>query len=336
MNLEIIFWKILPKENNNTFNFFRHPSKIMKKPITIPIFTVMAIILVSNSVGFSAFGDTSPSIAAHTNKSSYINGEMVIVSGTIINYNFETHSDLKLSYQVSDPSENLVTLGQVTPDSKGSFSFKFLAGGSFYKESGDYSIQLSFGELENKISMIFISSGTFIQKDVSPPKILAPENIIVEAQTRDGVAKVTFNVQVIDDTDKKIRPICKPSSGYFFGIGNTVVKCTAKDSAGNFATPVSFTVTVNPPLTSIPNWVKNVASFWCEDKINDDSFVEGIQYLMNNGIIVIPPTSPSLIKSQEIPLWVKNNACWWSSGSITDGDFAYGIEFLVRQEIIRV
>lgn len=308
----------------------------MKKPITKAIFAVIATILVSSTVGFSAFGETKLSIESHTNKSSYINGEMVIVSGTIKNYNSEIHSDLKLSYQVSDPSGNIITLGQINPDSKGAFTFKFLAGGAYYTQSGEYPIQLSFAEQEKKLSIVFISGGTFIQKDVTPPKILAPKDIVVEAQTRDGVTKVTFSVSAIDDIDKKIKPICKPSSGYFFGIGDTVVKCTAKDTAGNFATPVSFTVSVNPPLTSIPNWVKNVAAFWCENKIDDDSFVEGIQYLINNGIIVIPPTSPSLIKSQEIPLWVKNNACWWSGGSITDGDFAYGIEYLVRQEIIRI
>jgi hypothetical protein len=147
---------------------------------------------------------------------------------------------------------------------------------------------------------------------------------------------INFDVLVIDETDEIIRPSCKPSSGYLFGIGDTLVKCTAKDSAGNFAIPISFTVTVNPPETSIPSWVKNVAGFWCENKIDDASFVEGIQYLIDNDIIVIPSTTPNDSGSQEVPQWVKNNACWWSAGSITDEDFALGIEYLVSQGIIRV
>ena len=121
-----------------------------------------------------------------------------------------------------------------------------------------------------------------------------------------------------------------------FGIGETIVKCTARDSAGNFAIPVSFTVTINPPGTSIPSWVKNVAEFWCEDKIDDAAFVEGIQYLIDNGIIVIPSTSQSGSSSQEVPQWLKNNACWWSAGMITDEDFASGIEYLVSEGIIVV
>ena len=86
----------------------------------------------------------------------------------------------------------------------------------------------------------------------------------------------------------------------------------------------------------IPSWVKNVAEFWCHDKIDDGSFVEAIQYLIDNGIIVVPATQESFGATQEIPQWVKNNACWWSDGSITDLDFALGLEYLVKQGIIRV
>ena len=165
---------------------------------------------------------------------------------------------------------------------------------------------------------------------------MQPTDIEVDAETHDGVTMVTFDVLVIDDTDKIIQPTCKPRSGYFFGVGDTRVTCTARDSAGNFANPVSFTVTVNPPGILIPSWVKNVAEFWCEDKIDDSAFVEGIQYLINNGIIVVPSTSLSYGDSQEVPQWVKNNACWWSTGLVTDEDFASGIEYLVGQGIIRV
>ena len=172
--------------------------------------------------------------------------------------------------------------------------------------------------------------------DVTPPKILQPNDIEIDLETFDKVTRVTFEVLVIDDTDKIIRPTCKPNSGYLFGIGETIVKCTARDSAWNFAIPVSFTVKINPPEPSIPAWVKSVAEFWCEDKIDDGAFVDGIQYLIDNGIIVVSGTSTSYSGSQEVPQWVKNNACWWAKEMITDKDFASGIEYLVSQGIIRV
>ena len=183
---------------------------------------------------------------------------------------------------------------------------------------------------------MFFSGGESEVPDDTPPEILQPQDIVIYSEIHDGVTMVTFEVIAIDDIDEIVQPTCKPSSGYLFGIGETIVKCTAKDSAGNFAAPVSFTVTINPPETTIPSWVKNVAGFWCEFKIDDSSFVEAIQYLIDNDIIVVPGTSESFSGTQEIPPWVKNNACWWSDGSITDLDFAFGIEYLVRQGIIVV
>jgi len=39
--------------------------------------------------------------------------------------------------------------------------------------------------------------------------------------------------------------------------------------------------------TSIPAWIKNNAGWWATDQIDDSAFLKGIQYLVQNGIIVI-------------------------------------------------
>jgi len=171
--------------------------------------------------------------------------------------------------------------------------------------------------------------------DTTPPKILKPTDITVNAKNQNG-AIVTFDVLAIDDTDNLVNTTCNPSSTSFFGIGETRVVCNARDSSGNRAIPVSFNITVNAAGSVIPEWVKNVAAFWCDNKIDDTSFIEGIQYLIDNDIITVSVTNPSSGFTQDIPQWVKNNACWWSKGLITDKDFASGIEFLVKAGIIRV
>ena len=35
----------------------------------------------------------------------------------------------------------------------------------------------------------------------------------------------------------------------------------------------------------IPVWIKNNAEWWANDQIDDDTFVQGIEYLIKNGII---------------------------------------------------
>ncbi len=41
------------------------------------------------------------------------------------------------------------------------------------------------------------------------------------------------------------------------------------------------------PLTAIPSWIKNNAGWWAAEQITDDSFVQGVQYLITNGIMTI-------------------------------------------------
>ena len=50
---------------------------------------------------------------------------------------------------------------------------------------------------------------------------------------------------------------------------------------------------------SIPTWIKNNAGWWANDQIPDSAFVQGIEYLIKVGIIIIG--SP-LEKDKEIVL----------------------------------
>ena len=84
----------------------------------------------------------------------------------------------------------------------------------------------------------------------------------------------------------------------------------------------------------IPYWVKNNAGWWAEGQIPDSAFVQGIQFLIKDGIIVVP-ISESISKNESnIPEWIKTNAGWWADGQIDDGTFANGIQFLIKVGII--
>ena len=37
----------------------------------------------------------------------------------------------------------------------------------------------------------------------------------------------------------------------------------------------------------VPDWIKNNAGWWATDQIDDIAFVQGIQYLIQEGIIVV-------------------------------------------------
>lgn len=88
------------------------------------------------------------------------------------------------------------------------------------------------------------------------------------------------------------------------------------------------------PEVVIPSWIKSNAGWWAEDKIEDSDFVLGIQFLIIEGIVSIPPTEPGNSNSQEIPEWIKNNAGWWFEDLISDSDFVLGIQYLISNGIM--
>ena len=88
-------------------------------------------------------------------------------------------------------------------------------------------------------------------------------------------------------------------------------------------------------VEKVPSWIKNNAGWWANDDIGDDSFIQGIQFLIKEKILEINETTTA-DKSDKIPAWVKNNAGWWAEGQITESDFLSGITHLVKTGIISV
>ena len=87
----------------------------------------------------------------------------------------------------------------------------------------------------------------------------------------------------------------------------------------------------------VPAWVKNNAGWWADGAISETEFVSGIQHLIKEGILVVPPTTVSAETTQQgIPAWVKSNAGWWTDGIITDDEFVNGIQHLIKTGIVNV
>ena len=87
----------------------------------------------------------------------------------------------------------------------------------------------------------------------------------------------------------------------------------------------------------VPTWVKNTAGWWATDMISENEFVNAIQFLISNGIMVVSHADiDNEIKSQKVPEWVKNNAGWWADGQIPDSTFIDGIEYLIESGIIQI
>ena len=117
----------------------------------------------------------------------------------------------------------------------------------------------------------------------------------------------------------------------YAGIGSAIIEIGPGTPVNDNNTPsVSDAV-------EIPSWIKNNAGWWAEGAIDDNAFVQGIQFLIKENVLKIPPTTQgSVSDAVEIPSWIKNNAGWWAEGAIDDNAFVQGIQYLIQEGILRV
>ena len=51
--------------------------------------------------------------------------------------------------------------------------------------------------------------------------------------------------------------------------------------------PIVINRIINQDEISIPNWIKNNAAWWATGQIDDKTFVQGLEFLIQNGIICV-------------------------------------------------
>ena len=170
---------------------------------------------------------------------------------------------------------------------------------------------------------------------------------ILDAFLLDRQVAVSYDLSILHNGEKIV-----DASGFSTDMGHNMAKFDIPDDVtgvitlqfenlnGSDLADASFSLVVDRvgvEQTSIPAWIKNNAGWWATDQIDDSSFLKGIQYLIQEGIMIIPPTETSeLLSSQAVPAWIKNNAGWWATDQIDDSAFVQGIQYLIREGIIVV
>jgi len=87
----------------------------------------------------------------------------------------------------------------------------------------------------------------------------------------------------------------------------------------------------------IPIWVKNNALWWQQKQIDDSDFVSGIDYLINENIILIPETQiTNGVTSDEIPSWISEVAGFWAHDAISNAEFVQAMQWLISSGVMVV
>ena len=162
--------------------------------------------------------------------------------------------------------------------------------------------------------------------DLSNPGIVSMEGIDIQKIYVPSEGQIRFDILVYGtgfDYDPK-----------YAGIGSAIIEVGPGSSDISLPSP-EIPYVVEEPV--IPDWIKNNAGWWAAGEIDDGSFIQGIQYLIKEDILGIPPTvQGSDLGSTGIPDWIKNNAGWWAAGEIDDGSFIQGIQYLIEKGIMKI
>jgi len=86
----------------------------------------------------------------------------------------------------------------------------------------------------------------------------------------------------------------------------------------------------------IPVWVKSNAKWWSDGTIDNDTFISGIEHLVNEGVIKVSLQATNTASISEVQPWIKNTAGWWADDMISEDEFVTAIEWLISNNIIEV
>jgi hypothetical protein len=158
----------------------------------ILLFALSAIILsqgygvahavhVSSHLGLDL--EIEPPITVATDSSSYEEGEMINVSGSVSDYiESDPFKNFDVTLRLIAPNNNIITISQIPLNSDGSYSTFIPAQGPLWKFDGDYTISVSWGSDTN-------ASTTFTF-------IFGPEEVTEEEVTEEEAREVMLEEEL--------------------------------------------------------------------------------------------------------------------------------------------
>lgn len=222
-----------------TLNFLFIPNHVVgaKARKIMPASIILISLISSTSLMHEAVGQSSPSLSLGSgNINNIVSLQSIKVpSNKIVEATGPDGAAVTYSASASDTSGNKI-LVNCNPPSGSIFSI------------GSNTVACGIaGSSETRSFLVTV-------KDTTHPIVSVPTDMTLEATGPEGRI-VNYNATASDIVDGNMVPSCSPVPGFEFPLGQTRVKCTATDEAGNVGTN-SFIISVRdttPPETSLEN-----------------------------------------------------------------------------------
>lgn len=317
-------------------------------------FTLILVMVITGSSFASAFALTgSSTIYGSLNidqdlvSISEFDSTIIQISGTIDN----PQSGVRLNLVLEKPDGSFDQM-ETIPNKDGVFTTALFLDANW--EKGDYTLQALYqGQEIGTVSFVVTSTFTpQLSVDSSVGTLEIDNEELMMSKVKTVIAKITGTIKNYERGTPIILTIQKPDttteeiSVNGKKTGEFTARITIRDGwpLGVYQVNVTYkekalgTVSFVLNEIEIPSWIKNNAKWWSEGTISDSDFTTGIQYMINENIMVISglPEQAAEATQEQVPQWIRNNAGWWANGLISDNDFVSGIKYLVEQGIIQV
>jgi hypothetical protein len=333
------------------------------------LFHIIFLLLLIPSVAVPTFATVDDFT---TNKSLYHQGDQLTISG-IVSYDSEIPF---VTIQIFTPGKsNFADFNTIPANPNGSFSTTFNVGGPTWTSDGIYPIKVTYdGNLEKSIEYQELSeSASTEQKLISKLTQEFKENTKnQEPISAFNTLKLTIpNFPALDKSPQYYVDRYNDESSYKSWFDSQFPNNSITDVVGYKSTHVdNFPALDKSPQyyvdryndessykswfdsqfpnksiynilgyenpVSVPDWIRNNAEWWATGKINDSAFVSGIEFMLENNIIMVSTTSSGNISNDDVPDWVRNNAHWWSQNLISEDEFINSLEYLIQEGIITI
>lgn len=88
--------------------------------------------------------------------------------------------------------------------------------------------------------------------------------------------------------------------------------------------------------TFIPDWARNVAFWYYIDSTSEREFIAAVEYLIQKGILQIPPSNSSQLTESTIPEEIKIKLGLWGYGFTDDNEFVNLVNQLAELGLIKI
>ena len=168
--------------------------------------SLLSIFILSHGMGGSAFADSHnlPPVSLSTELPSYDSGDRVNMSGSIKNFDSDIDAGKAVVIKVTNPNGDLVTIGQPTPESDGTFTHSIVAGGPLWKDAGDYTVEAIFSS--NTAKTIIVYTGGEILTCTSDQEMVNGKCVDKQAPPPPPPPTCADNQELIDGECVDIQP----------------------------------------------------------------------------------------------------------------------------------